>query len=134
MQALTRNIRLFNGLKRQSELLAARQKSIRDELMDLLNEYGEEDDKGNKVLVLPEQCEDVVALVKQRKTARGFDQDAAEEILKSKGLYDECTETVVVLDEDKILAARYEERLTDEDIDVMFPTSVSWAFTPKRVK
>lgn len=134
VQALTRAVREFNGLKRQVDLLTARQKSIRNDLMDLLDEYGEVDDKGHKVLELPEQCDDVVSLVAQRSVTRSLDPDAAEEILTAKSLLDRCIEMVPTLNEDEILAARYEDLLTDEDIEAMFPTSITFRFTPKRVK
>lgn len=133
-QALMQEVREFNGLKRQIDILTNRQKTIRDKHMGLLDELGEEDDRGHRVIELPEQCDDVVALVAQRSTSRTLDPDAAEEILKANDLLDRCIEMVPMLNEDEILAARYEDLLTDEDIDAMFPTTISFRFTPKRVK
>lgn len=143
IQALMRDVRVFEALRRQQEDLAERAKSVRNRLMATLDEYGEVDSKGHRVLDLPEQVDTVTSLVAQRAVSRGLDPDVAEEILKSKPgsdddeeftLYDECIELVPVLNEDTILAARFEGRLTDEEIDRMFPTTESFRFSPKRVK
>jgi hypothetical protein len=42
-------------------------------------------------------------------------------------VFETCTKTITVLDQDAVMAAYYEGKLTDEDIDTMFPEKITWA-------
>ena len=137
---VTEAIRTHETFKDQVAVL---NKGIADRkrvLEQAVDQYGEPDHNGHIVLPLPEQIGRVTNLVKQRKISQGFDEDAATEILQSKKvsesdtLWDQCTTLVPVLDEDLIWAALYDGLLTEEEIDRIFPKTVSWAFVPTRVK
>ena len=93
---------------------------------------GETDGKGHKVLDLGEDFMGVTQLIRQRKTSKTFDMETAERILQEKNIYEKCITMVPTLNEDAIMAAFYDKVLTEEEIDSMFPTKVSYAFLAKK--
>ena len=115
------------GVKRTVKDLTARQKKITDRIKAFVQDRGYVDDQGHIWFDLEEPVEGVVALQMQRKVSKPLNEDKAEAILRKAGLYEECTTTVVVLDQDAIMAAHYEGKLSEDDIDAMFPPSVSYA-------
>lgn len=118
--------------KAQQKFFKTRQDQVTKRLKAYVEEHGYQDDQGHIWVDLDEPVEGTVALQMQRKVSQPLREEKAEEILKKKGLYDRCTTTVVVLDQDEIMAARYAGDLTDDDIDAMFPKVVSYALmTPK---
>jgi hypothetical protein len=54
--------------------------------------------------------------------------DIAEKIIQEKGLTERCIKMVPTLDEAEIMASFYRGELTEDDIDAMFPSKVSYAF------
>jgi aminoglycoside phosphotransferase family enzyme len=57
----------------------------------------------------------------------------AEGIIEQTGLVDTVYKMVRVIDEDALMAQYYEGKLTEEQIDEMFPTTIVWALrTPKK--
>ena len=61
-----------------------------------------------------------------------FREDKAEEIITAHGLEDSLYKTVRVVDEDALMAALYEEVLTEEEVDEMYPPKVVWALVLKK--
>ena len=96
--------------------------------MKAVEELGEVDGRGHRVLELPHEVAGVAKLTQQRRVSKTLDMDAAEKILEDKGLLDECVEYVPVINEEAVMAAFYKKQLTEEDIDAMFPAKVSYAF------
>ena len=66
----------------------------------------------------------------KRTTRRSkvLDDEKALEFLDKKGLYDECTEKITVLNEDAILAANFEGRITDAEMAALYNENVTYAF------
>jgi hypothetical protein len=114
--------------KRRIDDLTKANNKIKAELSDLVDTDGEPDEKGHLIYSLPETVAGVTALKRQRRVVQSLDQDAADRILKAKGIYDDCVTMVPVVDEGAIMAAYYEGKLTEDCIDEMFPKSVSYAF------
>jgi hypothetical protein len=102
-------------------------KDLKQEIFEHVEERGEQDDKGNIVLELPEEIEGFVAITKQRRVSRKIDEDVAFDIIEEKGLRDKLVKIVEVIDEDALMAALYNDELTEEEIDEMYPQSVVWA-------
>lgn len=102
--------------------------TIQSELSNIVDEFGEPDEKGHLWIRLPHEVDGYTSLQRQRKVSQTLDEDTAEELLKSKGLYDRCYEERPVLKEDEVMACLYDGLLTEEDIDKMFPKKVTWAF------
>jgi hypothetical protein len=119
-------------LKAQLDFLEKEQKVLRAELFESLDSEGVEDDKGNIIIELPEEVDGVSSIVKQRRVSRKIDEDKAAEIIHNKGLQDSLYKTVIVVDEDALMAALYEDVLTETEIDEMYPQSVTWALVLKK--
>jgi len=119
-------------LKSQLEFLEKEQKALRALLFENLDEVGEEDDKGNIIIELPEEVEGYSSVVKQRRVSRKIDEARAEEIITEHGLEEELYKTIRVVDEDALMAALYEDVLTEEEVDEMYPQSITWALVLKK--
>lgn len=124
---LSSQIREFALLKASLEIMEARSKELREKLITQLDSAGYEDEKGNIQFDLPEAVEGIVRLEKQRRVTRKLNEPKAEEIIESKGLSDEVFELKRVVNEDALMAAFYEEKITEDELDQMFPATVVWA-------
>jgi hypothetical protein len=113
--------------KKQVEYFEKKLKDLKQEIFEHVEERGEQDDKGNIVLELPEEIEGFVAITKQRRVSRKIDEDIAFDLIEEKGLRDKLVKIVEVIDEDALMAALYNDELTEEEIDEMYPQSVVWA-------
>jgi hypothetical protein len=119
-------------LKSQLDYLEKEQKALREELFEVLDGEGEVDDKGNIMVQLPQEVEGFNSIIKQRRVTRKVDELKAEEIITSHGLEDSLYKTVRVVDEDALMAALYEEVLTEDEVDEMYPPKVVWALVLKK--
>jgi hypothetical protein len=126
-------VREYARLKATMDMLESRQKELREKLFSALDEQGFEDDKGNVVIELPNEIEGVVRLEKQRRVSRKVDELAAEEIIAEKNLEEDLYTTVRIVNQDAIMAALYEGKLSEDEVDRMYPPTVTWALrTAKR--
>ena len=125
-------VREFISYKKQIDKLSKAQDELKKDLMQTVEEIGEVDDSGHQWLHLPEEVDGYSALQRQRRVSQKLDMDAAEEILKKKGLYDKCVKMVPMIDEDAVMGALYLGELTEEDIDQIFPKAITWAFVTKK--
>jgi hypothetical protein len=114
-------------VKKNIDQMETRSKELRERLFSHLDEDGYEDDKGNIQLELDTDVDGIVRLEKQRRVTRKLNEPKADEILSELGLKDEIFVLTPVLDEDKLMAAFYEGKITEEQLDEMFPSSVVWA-------
>ena len=114
-------------LKAQLDYLEKEQKALRADLFEVLDVEGEADSKGNLVLELPQEVDGFVAITKQRRVTRKVDETVATEIITEKGLENSLYKTITVIDEDALMAALYEDVLTEEEIERMYPQTVTWA-------
>jgi hypothetical protein len=119
-------------LKSQLEYFEKEQKALREELFAVLDGEGEVDDKGNIMVQLPQEVDGFNSIIKQRRVTRKVDELKAEEIITAHGLEDTLYKTVRVVDEDALMAALYEEVLTEEEVDEMYPPKVVWALVLKK--
>jgi hypothetical protein len=123
-------VREFLGLRSRVADLTARQDELKKELSDVVDTDGEPDEKGSLYIQLPEEIDGYTALKRQRKVSQSLDADTAEKLLKEKGLFDRCYIMEPVLKEDEVMACLYDGLLSEEEIDIMFPKRVSYAFVP----
>ena len=129
---LIKKVRTYISLKGKIDDLTKEQSAIKTELSALVDSEGTPDEKGHIWYSLPEEVDGYVSLQRQRRVSQRLDEEVAERILKEKGLSDRCYKMVPVLDESEVMACLYEELLTEEEIDSMFPKSVSYAFMPSK--
>jgi len=126
-------VREYARLKSSMEILETRQKELREFIFTAIDNSGYEDDKGNVVLELPSEIEGIVRVEKQRRVSRKVDELAAEEIIAEHKLEDELYTTVRIIDQDAIMSALYEGKLSEDEVDRMYPPVVTWALrTAKR--
>ena len=127
METIKRELQQYVTLKDEAEAITERVTTIKKRLTAYIEDLGEPNEKGSIVLPVEDDRTGTRAIVKQRRVSKQFDENTANDLLKSKGLFDTCTTTVTMLDQDAVMAAYYEGKLTDSDIDTMFPEKVTWA-------
>jgi hypothetical protein len=125
--SLDAQVREYMKLKTAIDSMESRQKEIRQKLMDAIDTEGFEDSNGNQQLELPSSIEGVLRLEKQRRVSRKLNEAKAEEILTMLGLYDDIFVMTPTLDEDALMAAFYEDKISEEELDDMYPANVTWA-------
>ena len=130
--SLTAQVREYAKVKSSIEVMEGRSKELREKLFDAIETLGFEDDKGNLQLELESEVEGIVRLEKQRRVSRKIDEGVAEGIISKHGLEDELYKTIRVVDEDALMAAMYQGKLTEEEVDEMFPSKVVWALMPRK--
>jgi hypothetical protein len=122
----------YSFLKSQLDYLEKEQKALRAELFEVLDLEGEEDDKGNIIIELSEEVDGYTAITKQRRVSRKIDETRAEEIITEKSMEDTLYKTVRIVDEDALMAALYNDELTEAEVDEMYPSSITWALVLKK--
>jgi hypothetical protein len=125
---LKRTIRQYLSLKDEVDLLSKRQSELKKRLSDAVDTTGEADDRGHITLTVGDDIKGDVKLTRQKRVSKTLDLQVAEDILTKRGIKDACIKMIPTLDEAAIMAAFYEDRLTEEDIDAMFPAKISYAF------
>ena len=120
-------VREYVRLKASIDALDARAKELRETLMEKVSLEGEEDSSGNIQLTLDFDADGVMKLEKQRRTKRTLDEDTANELILQLGLGTDVYEIKQVVNEDALMAAFYEGKITEEQLDSMFPVTVTWA-------
>lgn len=117
----------------RSRELAESAKRMQEKYRDLLKGHiidsVEPDADGHRWFFLSDETEDpyigpdgrvIESLKVEKRSSISLDEEVAEDRLKELGLLDQCIETVEVLDEDKILALNFEDKLSDEDLALMY--------------
>lgn len=113
----------YLAVKAEADFIFERQNELKARLKDAVDKIGEVTAKGHKVLEFGD-----IKLTNQRKESSPLDAEVATQILNEHGIYQECVETIERLDQNAILVAYQKELLTAEEIDLMFPKKVSYAF------
>lgn len=120
-------IREYVKLKASEDMIKKRTAELREVIFAEIDQDGYEDDKGNHQLDLDEDVDGVYRLEKQRRTKRVLNEARAEEIITELKLNEELYEMKPVLNEDALMAAFYEDKITEDQLEEMFPLSVTWA-------
>lgn len=129
---LIQKFREFVSLKNRLDSISKEHSKVKEELSEYVIEHGQEDDRGHVRVELPEEVDGYTAIQRQRRVSQGLDMDAAILILTKKGLAERCIKAVPTIAEDEVMAALYEGKLSEEDIDTMFPKKITWAFVPTK--
>ena len=120
-------VREYMMVKKTIEQMETRSKELREKLFSVLDTEGLEDSNGNIQFELPDAIEGIARIEKQRRVSRKLNEPKAEMILQERGLYDDIFVLKPTLDEDALMAAFYEGKITEEELDDMFPATVVWA-------
>lgn len=129
---LDSQVKEYVKIKSSMDVLEARQKELREKLFEQIDLLGEVDPDGNIQLVLDEPIEGVARLEKQRRVKRALDETTATEVLTELGLYDTVFEMKPVLNEDALMAAYYEDKISEDQLDSIFPAKITWAFWTRK--
>jgi hypothetical protein len=108
-------------------VMETRSKELRDKIFEYLDAEGEEDTSGSFGIYLDQEVDGIVRLQKTRRTKRVLDESTADAIIEQAGIADDVYETKRVISEEALMAAFYEEKISEEQLDSMFPVTVSWA-------
>jgi hypothetical protein len=119
--------REYVHLKRNIDDLTARQNVIKKELISFVDDNGLEDDKGHKWYDMAEY-NGYNGMQRQRRVSHKLDEQAAHDLLREKGLSARCFELKPVLNQDEVMACLAEGLLTEDDVDTIFPKTVTPAF------
>jgi hypothetical protein len=124
---ISSQVREYVRLKESISHMESRSKEIRETLIERIDTEGEEDGNGNIGLYLDSEIEGVLRLQKTRRASRKLNEEVADEIIETENLGDEIYEMKRVINEDALMAAFYEGKITEEQLDEMFPVTVTWA-------
>ena len=113
--------------KKQVEYFESELKSLREKLLEDIDANGEVDGSGNLFVELSSEIDGVTMLQKQKRVSRKIDPQMADNLIVSKGLENELYKTIQIIDEDALMAALYEGKLTEEEVDLMYPQKIVWA-------
>jgi len=132
VDSILAKVQHFINLKRRIEDLTKEQTELKTFLSDLVDNEGEPDDKGHLWYSLDQEVDGYRSLQRQRKVSQSLDMAEATRILKEKNLDSRCFVMQPVLDEDAVMSCLYEGLLTEEDVDMMYPKKITWAFIPSK--
>ena len=117
------------------ENVEAQVDAMKRSLMEMLAAEGEvegDEKHPHRVLTFPEEVSagkySVSGIKNECRVTQSLDEVAALALIKEKGLEAECLETIVVLNEDGLLAANYSKVITDEELASLYSNSESHAF------
>jgi hypothetical protein len=129
---LLQTIRLFLNAKVIESEAKKSQEEPKKAIVDFITQNVEEDEKGHRTFALPEEFSGFAALQYQRKVKRVANEDAAERISNKHNLGDELYTTIQVLDEGKVFAALYDKKISIDEVEEMFPETVTYALVPQK--
>ena len=116
------------------------EKTWKAKFMALLEEVGEAQEGGHRVLPLNEPITfhsyktgkvketEVTGIRRVRREVTALNTDRVMKLLEDKKMVAECTVTRTDIDEDAILAANFEGRITDEEMDALWDKTENFAF------
>ncbi len=120
------NLRLVQEYKAAKEMADTSKKradGLKSQLIELVDERGYEGENGHRWFEVGEH-----KLKRERRVSKVFDRAACEEWAKGNGLWDEVSEVVELLSEDKVLALAWDDTEIRSEIDVFYVEKETWAF------
>ena len=129
---------IYERLNQLEKLFAVRRnKQQRPIIEEACDSYGVEDINEHKHLIgvlkreAPNGGEEevLVEIIRERKSSRGLNTVAAEQLLRDKGLLESCTSvtTTYVFDEEKIIEAYEANKISASELDSIFSDKVYYA-------
>jgi len=114
-------------LKASMAIMEARQKELKAKIFAHIEAEGNEDTSGSVSLYLDHPIGEVQRVQKTRRAKRALNEETAESIIEQTGIGPDVYEMKRVINEGALMSAYYEEKITEEQLDEMFPTTVIWA-------
>lgn len=117
------------------DALSEEMKVDREKLMNLLDDLGLADANGSLSVTFEQPIEGYVGMQKQRRTSRKLiDLDEVRARLTELNLADKVIKQVTteVVDEEALLQAHWNGLISEDDLDALYPVTVTWALTPQK--
>lgn len=130
-----RTVQEYLSLRSLNDKTEARVSAMKRNLMDLLLAEGTEEGDAthpHRSMTFDDEISvgeyTVRGIMRQCRVQQVLDEVAAWALIKEKGLEDTCIETIQVLNEDGLLAANYEKRISDAELKALYSNNESFAF------
>ena len=120
---LGRIVTEYVHLKNLIEKYQSRLDDIKKELSNQVDWFGDVDDKGHKWLPAGEH-----QLKRERRVSINLDNRIAEQWAKDKNMWDEISEEIRVVSEDKLLGKVWDNPDLKLELDELYVKKESWAF------
>tara|TARA_Y100001949_G_scaffold67314_1_gene56983 strand:+ start:235 stop:645 length:411 start_codon:yes stop_codon:yes gene_type:complete len=120
------NLRLVQEYKAAKEMADTSKKradGLKSQLIELVDERGYEGENGHRWFEVGDH-----KLKRERRVSKSFDAAACEEWAKSTGLWDEVSEVIEMLSEDKVLALAWDDPEIRSEIEAFYVERETWAF------
>lgn len=136
IRTATRNWLLTDdAVKKFSE----QKEGLRKELLEAIQEMGEEDDKGHRHIKFGDDPVEgrIRGITAQHRVSRTLNSERVEEFLKAKKLWLKGTEVVPehrIISEELILGLNFGGTISDTDLEALYDVGETWAFVPDRLK
>lgn len=129
---------LNRSMREKSTLVEGERKGI---LMGVLAEAGILQEGGHRIIMLDEPVthqhyttphkpseQKVTGIERKRRVKQSLNEDRTLALLEAKGLLDQCTTTIRVIEEDQVLAANFGKQITDAELKALYDEDESFAF------
>ena len=120
------NLRLVQEYKAAKEMADTSKKradGLKSQLIELVDEQGYEGENGHR------WCEGGDhKLKRERRVSKSFDAAACESWARNTGLWDEVSEVIEVLSEDKVLALAWDNPEIRSEVEAFYVERETWAF------
>ena len=120
------NLRLVVEYKASKEMADSAKKradGLKSQLIELVDERGYEGENGHRWFEVGDY-----KLKRERRVSKTFDAAACEELAKVSGLWDEVSEVVELLSEDRVLALAWDDPEIRAEIERFYVEKETWAF------
>lgn len=131
LEALRKEVSEWHALKQQAATLNNELDRRKKRLQGILEKYGETDPSTGSIFLdlgEPVGSARITQLKNQCATRQVMNEEMAEEILTNKGMWEEMTDLVRVMDDSRVLAAFYDHRITDDELAKMIHEKVVYSF------
>jgi hypothetical protein len=125
-------VREYALIKKSMATMEQRSKELRDQLFEYIDTNGDAESEVSVNLYLDHEIEGLARIQKQGRVTRKLNEEIAEAIIEETGIGDDVYEMKRVINEDALMACLYQDKITEEQLDAMFPRSITWALITKK--
>lgn len=129
---LVADFQLWAQMRDEADNITSQLNHIRDRCMTALEQRGYRDHKGSQFLKLPFGVgpKSYGSLKRERRVSTKVDEEVAELICRSKGVYEKCFPAIPTLDPEELYVQYQKGVLTQEDMDNIFTQVETYSFRP----
>ena len=120
------NLRLVQEYKAAKEMADTSKKradGLKSQLIELVDEQGYEGENGHRWFEVGDH-----KLKRERRVSKSFAAAAGESWARNPGLWDEVSEVIEVLSEDKVLALAWDNPEIRSEVEAFYVERETWAF------